>query len=351
MRVPLLKVSAEPSSNIDLSNSPRALYDQYGITHILEASLEEIGNTLFVDVGLTESRLGFRFWSEIFEFEQGEQGYDFERVIVDIVRMCEPQLHKSIYDSVVALDGELGPYTLYLKASSMLAMRGWNAQSFADAADLLRRSLELKPDFSHAAAYLSLLLAFGHRIGILERDAALVQEVEDTVEKALGATLQDSTVLGFVGCALCDISQQARGEPLLRRAVTLNKANAQAWAALGASQLMSGAFDTAIEYLERGVTISPLDSRLSVWRSLLALAYFVSGQLVPAEQAAKMACEDDDKTYMPRVVLAGIHIKTRHLPAAQAAKRDALRVKPDLSEQEVQALIGKKLSEAFFALH
>ena len=68
---------------------------------------------------------------------------------------------------------------------------------------------------------------------------------------------------GSAGCALADIGYPDRALPILRNAVEINPANAQAWAALGSACLLTRRVEEAVRHLTHGINISPLDSRLS----------------------------------------------------------------------------------------
>ena len=171
-------------------------------------------------------------------------------------------------------------------------------------------------------------------------------------EQALALTSQDSTVLGLVGCAFCDIGLLERGEPLLRKATNINPSNGQAWAALGAAQLVRRppCVEQAVQHLRHGVSISPLDSSLAVWRSMLAIAHILNKDFVAAAEQAALACQDDDKTYIPHVVLAATHLAQQRVDAARNSMREALRIWPNLSQKQIGLLVGDKASQSLWSL-
>jgi len=350
LRVPLLKISSEGSRFQNDTPSARKIYEEVGANYLLEALCEEMDGTLYLDVSLIDAAAGFRLWSGQFNKPYSDDAFD--DLVVDVVRKCEPQLYRSIYDTALSLEGELGANTLYLKAGSLLAIKGWHAQSFNEAIALLKRCVQLKPDFSQATAYLSLLLALGHRVGILEREQSVVDEAIAWADKALAITNQDSTVLGLVGCALCDVGQLHRGEPLLYKATSINPANAQAWAALGAAKLVCKPpnAEEAVKLLQHGVDISPLDSSLAIWRSILAIAHMLAGDIGAAREQAELGCQDDDKTYMPRVVLAAAHLMQKQIEQARADMQEALRIWPALGAKEITFLLGEKLGKPLLNL-
>ncbi|MCB1719753.1 MAG: tetratricopeptide repeat protein, partial [Candidatus Competibacteraceae bacterium] len=160
----------------------------------------------------------------------------------------------------------------------------------------------------------------------------------------------DSTVLGLSGCALADIGQVDRSIPILRNAVELNPANAQAWAALGAACLLQKRIDEAITHLRHGIRISPLDSRLSIWGALLAITLMLAKDIDGARQQGEWACQRDDRSYLPRVVLAAVNLVDNDRERALKALNDAYRIKPDLSSMQIEFLVGRTLGKSLLEL-
>ena len=102
--------------------------------------------------------------------------------------------------------------------------------------------------------------------------------------------------------------------------------------------------DLAQEDLEKGIALSPLDSRLAVWRAVLATAYLARNDLDRAHQVSLEACSDCHKTYIPRVVLAGVEYTRGNIDQCIMSMREAYSIAPNLSEHQVKAYLGKMLA-------
>lgn len=350
-RIPLLRISGQTSryAAVALRPTVRQIHDEIGAHFVLEISLRERGGELRANVQLSDARAGFHLWSEQVGLPLGDDDL-LDPLVLAVIGRIEPQLNRAIYQLVRDTGGPHNARQLFLEASGLLALKGWHEDSFLEAAGLLRQSIELEPDFAHAWASLALILAFGHRIGLIREREQSVREAETAVARALELERMDSTVLGFAGCALCDIGKTSRGIPILKNAIERNPANGQAWAALGAAYLLEKDLDKAIEHLERGVRISPLDSRLSVWGALLALAHLLAGNLDVAVEQAERACQHDHSTYLPRLVLAAARLAQRAPAEATAALDEAYLIKADLSAGEMAGIVGKRMTETLLAL-
>ena len=73
------------------------------------------------------------------------------------------------------------------------------------------------------------MLAVSHMFQLSIESPPLDEQAIDEAEKAIGLDSHDSSVLGYVGCALADIGHTRRALELLNQAVEYDPSNAQAW--------------------------------------------------------------------------------------------------------------------------
>jgi DNA-binding winged helix-turn-helix (wHTH) protein/tetratricopeptide (TPR) repeat protein len=350
-RIPLLRLSNKAGryADRDITPSAREIYEDAGVDFLLEGKLQSHDGGHRITVQLADAKSGFQLWAEQFSV-LGPVDAALDGAVTAVVAKLEPQLHRAIYNTVRAAGGEPSARALFLEASSMLALKGWHPDSFTAAAELLRRSCRLAEDFALAHAYLALVIGLGDRIGLLGNPEKTRAEALDAAERALELDSMDSTVLGFAGCALADIGYPDRALPILRNAVEINPANAQTWAALGSACLITRRVEEAVQHLTHGINISPLDSRLSIWGTMLALALMMSKDLEGALHQGELACQRDHRNYLPRVVVAGIYLLRDERGLALKALNDACRIKPDLEFAQVFPLLGQKLGNDLLSL-
>jgi TolB-like protein len=137
------------------------------------------------------------------------------------------------------------------QANGALYSAGWSEEAVASAVRLFREAIALDPKFALARAQKALIMALASQWGLLHGDD-LREEARADLEKALELEPTKSEVLGYAGCALADLGETERALPLLERAIEENPNNAQAWAALGAAQLLRRQYEPAVESLQRG---------------------------------------------------------------------------------------------------
>jgi adenylate cyclase len=150
-------------------------------------------------------------------------------------------------------------------------------------------------------------------------------------------------VLGYAGCAIADLGDPTRALPIVERSTEENPGNAQAWAALGATQLLLKRFEDGIASLRRGLRISPSDYRRTVWQTALAGGLGRLKAYDEALEVAQAACRSDVNFYPPRIVLAGILSRLGRDGEAARALAEAKRLRPQLSPREVRLWGGGHL--------
>ena len=151
------------------------------------------------------------------------------------------------------------------------------------------------------------------------------------------------------GSAVAPLRNPADASALALRQRRAGQA-AQAWAALGAACLLQKRIDEAITHLRHGIRISPLDSRLSIWGALLAITLMLAKDIDGARQQGEWACQRDDRSYLPRVVLAAVNLVDNDRERALKALNDAYRIKPDLSSMQIEFLVGRTLGKSLLEL-
>jgi adenylate cyclase len=313
------------------------------VRYLVEGSLRTVGPSLRLTVQLIEAETGNHVWAERFDRPEAEFGALQDEVVQGIVARLEPELMRAEIETIKRRPiATLDAWAFYQQASGLLALKGWHRETFAEATGLLERALALDPGFALAHAYLALLLAVGHMFGLVEGQGDSGVRAVNEAEQAIGIDGRSSAVLGFAGCALCDLGELRRGIGILEQAIVNDASNAQAWVALGTALIRAGKARTGIQHLRHGMRISPLDNRASYWGTNLAYALFRLGDLEAAETEARLACRRDDRLYMARVVLGLIFARQGNLTDASAAIREAVRLRPDLCAEDMRGLVGRR---------
>ncbi|MFK7890457.1 MAG: winged helix-turn-helix domain-containing tetratricopeptide repeat protein [Granulosicoccus sp.] len=349
-RVPLLRIISRTSSFAyrDRSYTTEDVRKELKVDFLIEGSLQRTADGVCLNVQLIECAQGFHTWAQ--RFNSSADTTVLDDLLEQVTARIEPQIVRCSMELLQNDPSSPSAKSLLLQAMGILSLKGWRKESFEASSELLTRVIALDPRLALAHAYHALILGLGHRVGLLERSAEIVERAVAAAEKAIDLDDMDSTVVSLAGCALADVGQPERAVPLIERAIELNSANGHAWAALGSAQALLGDFESACENLHHGISISPADGRRAVWCAVLAIARLLSGAPGEAAEAAEEGCRHDQRNYIPKLVLSGARLVEGKVSQADAAMLECLRVKPDLSRSEITSLLGKKLGDTLDGL-
>ena len=323
------------------SNNVEAAHE-LGTQYLVDGSVRGIGDNVNLSVKLVETATDRVLWGIRKNVPLENLDALQEEITLHIISAIEPEINRVEFASLrKRRQLDLGAWELYRKGHAVLGIKGWSEESFAECAELLRQELA----FAHA--YLSLILAIGHLVGLVTHEG-WQEEAMIAAETAIALDGQDPDVLGYAGCAFSDMGDHFRGIKMLERAVELDPSNAQGWAALGAAQLQVGD-EKGVNNMYHGIRISPRDNRIGAWGALLARGLLSYGRLEEAIEVAENACAFDDKIFLPRIVLCVALAQADKPKAAQLAIEDARRIRPHLSIDDIQRFVRpeeiQKMSE------
>ena len=345
-RIPGFIVIARQSSFAYQGRSvdSRQIGRELGVHYIIEGSLRPVGQQLRVGTQLIDATTGAQLWADRFD-GQAENVLELQD---QIARAIASRIEPELVRAEVALirrrrDANPNAWSCFRQGAGVISLKGWSEETLTQATALLRQATALDPDFALARAQLALFLSLGARLGLVADGAAAVTEARAEAERAVTIDHDASEVLGYAGCALAELGDVQRGSEILERAIENDPSNAQAWVALGTSLcFLEKSGDVGLEKLRHGMRLSPRDHRLGFWGTFYALALARHRRLTEAHEEIRAACRRDPQFYVARIVLAFTAAGLGSKDAAVAALREARRLRPRLSLEEIQLFVGRR---------
>jgi len=322
----------------------RQIGRELGVRYIIEGSLRPVGQQLRVGTQLIDATTGAQLWADRFDGHAEDVLKLQDQIVRAIVSRIEPELVRA----EVALirrrrDANPNAWSCFRQGTGLISLQGWSEETLTQATALLRQATTLDPDFALARAQLALFLSLGARLGLVADGAAAVTEARTEAERAVTIDHDASEVLGYAGCALAELGDVQRGNEILERAIENDPSNAQAWVALGSSLCFLEKMEaTGLEKLQHGMRLSPRDHRLGFWGTFYALALARHRRLTEAHEEVRAACRRDPQFYVARVVLALTAAGLGSKEEAVVALREARRLRPRLSLNEIELLLGRR---------
>lgn len=346
-RVPGFIVIAHASSSM-FRGQQAPLQDvahQLGVRFVVQGSVRPKADALRVSLQLIEAASARILWSAQFDSHAGEAVDAQETIARGIISELEPELTRAEIAHIRRQRPEnLDTWAHYHEAVGALAARGWNADGMATARAALQRSIALDPKFGLSHGQYALLTILAAQIGMVPDTPELRAAVLASADSAIRLDDGSSEVLGYAGCALCDLGHFKRGIDTLQHALELNPSNAQAHVAMGAALALNGKLDEGIERMRYGMKISPRDRRLGFWAWLLGCFLLRAGRVDEALAEARLSCRADPRFHLPHVLQAAILESLGATDDAVAALSAARQCYNQLSLDEVALTHGRRIS-------
>lgn len=239
---------------------------------------------------------------------------------------------------------------LFLRAQGVLLHEGNSRESYARACALLTRAIAREPDYAEAHGSLALLVALGNVFGFHDSESEARERSLEACRRALEIDDRSSDVLGYVGCAYCDLRQYDQGLALLERAIELNPSNAQAKAALGTAWIGLGRFEEGVAKLEDALCIAPAYKGIAPWATVLASGYLQLGRTDEAGRSIDQALGCDPGFFPTHVAAALLALARSDRKAALRHLREAKRLNPELDPDTIQRIGGRDARNAIVPL-
>ena len=317
---------------------------QLGVRFVVEGSVRMSNANLRISTQLIDAASGHVLWSGRFDRRRDEAVDLQEDIARGIISELEPELTRAEIAHIHRQRPEnLNAWAHYHQAIGSIALNGWGSDAVAEARSQLQKSIALEPVFGLGHAHYALLTALSITMGLLPNTA-------DWIEQALGAAnhavrLDDgsSEVLGYAGCALCDLGQHDRGIEVLHQALEIDPSNAQAHVAMGASWVLTGKLDAGIEKMRLGMKISPRDRRLGFWGWALGNFLFRAERTDEALVESRTSSRRDPRFHFSRVLEAAVLDRQGHQVEAGTSLAIARQLCPTLTLNEIALTHGRRV--------
>jgi adenylate cyclase len=319
----------------------RTVARELGVRYVVTGSCRGCRDRVRVTTQLTDAETGEHLWDGRFDAPFSDAFDIQEDIARAIVSELEPELNRAELTSIQRQRPDNpDAWDCYRQALGAMAFGGWTEDTVAAAVAHLRRAITLDPQFGLAHAYYALLLAMGQQLGVVPADEAHRADAMTAAEQALALDAGNSEALGYVACALSDLGERRRAEDVVQRALEIDPSNAQARVVMGAIEAFEGDCDNGIVNMRLGMRLSPRDRRLGFWAGLLALFLLLAGRTGEALAEARTACRYDGAFFLSPLVESIALLRLGRDDHARAALQEALRIRPNLSTDQITRLCG-----------
>lgn len=311
--------------------SPEEIRRGLAVSYLVEGSVRQTGDRVLVIAQLVDTRQGRVLWSARFEEALGDVFALQDNIVTDIVRVLAIRVTQIEQNRVFAKPTEnLAAYDYVLRARPAL-QRPTHANN-VEARALLKRAIELDPNYAAAYAALAETYHIASSMGWAESPIAFLSRAEELAIKAL--RLDDSEVRARIILGHVHLFHQRynQAEAEIERAITINPNDAHGLAGRGNILLWLGQTDAAIEALEQAQRIDP--DLNAIDRFALSLAYYLKRRYDAAIEQAELNLRTTAGANFSRILLAAAY--AQHNRAEDAARVVTMirRMDPTFDPQE-----------------
>src|SRR5882757_9853032 len=255
-----LFVIARNSSFSYKGKSPdvREVGRELGVRYVLEGSVRKAGGRVRITGQLIDTSTGAHLWADRFDGAL-EDVFDLQdKVTEKVVTALAPRLEQAEIDrSKRKTAGNLSAYDCYLRSLSYLQHP--SRESLEEAMSLLRRAIELDPEFASAYGLLAQCHAYRKGSGLVLNPDEENAEVDRLARIVLRIGQDDEDALSNTGWAVAYVLRDLpHAQSLVDQALAMNPNLAHAWGNSGWINLWSGNPALAMEHLTRAMRHDPL---------------------------------------------------------------------------------------------
>ena len=304
---------AREGQTVDVKQVGREL----GVRYVLEGSVRRGGNRIRIFGQLIDAVTGAHLWSDHFDGSL-EDVFDLQdRVASNVAGVIEPVLQAvETTRSAARPTNDLTAYDLYLRAYAMFLS---SARQFPEARRLMEQAITRDPDYGPALAWAAICCFRLILDGRSEDPAADRLKGADFARRALERAGDDPGVLANAAVALAYFGEDiGTMMALVDRALALNPNFARGWHTGGMLRVWAGQPDSAIEYLDAALRLSPC-ARVGTSANLIGLAHLFARRFDHAVPKLLLAIQDDPSFPAPYRFLAACYAHVGRLDDARKA--------------------------------
>jgi adenylate cyclase len=323
----------------------KAIGKDLGVRYVLEGSVQPSGNQVRVNAQLIDADSGAHLWAEQFDTPRADLLQMQDEIVTHLARSLELQLTEA---ETARLKGV--PATnpnaedLALQCEGALRKVGYFGKEADAGYRLCEQALAVDPDNVHALSFLSIKFWLPIFLGVSADPKADLKRADELASRALTVNPNYENghgakhkILGLQG-RLDDAI--AEGE----RALALDPSDADTYAGLSYNYLNLGQFEKSLEYFDKTIRLSPLDSALVIWYDGKASAFFGLKQYDQAIDWARRSMAIN-----PNYPFGHLHVIAAFaLSGHEAEARDALQRYLELPSSGIRTITAFKAYNAQF---
>ena len=303
---------------------------ELGVRYVLEGSVRRAANRVRITGQLIDANPGATLWSERFESAIDDLFELQDQMATSVVGALAPHLERAEIERAYHKPTEsLDAYDYYMRG--MWKFRQVSRSAIDEALPLFYEAIRRDPEFASAYA----MAAWCHSWRKLSRWVTdLKREVAEgtrLARRAVELGQDDAVALAASAHVLTHLVRDFDSSiALLDRALVLDPNLAAGWYLGGFVRIWRGELDDAIEWIARGMRLSPLGPDIHRMEVGAAMAHLLAGRIEDALSCAERAAIHGSDHALPISILAATYTRAGRGNEARLAIQQLRQLDPHL---------------------
>ena len=298
-----------------------------GARYVIEGSVRKAGNRVRVTAQLINADTGHHVWAERYDRDLEDIFELQDNLTQQIAATVTPELERTEHARAVETKPEdLGAWDYYQRGLALL--NEFKPESMALARGKFDEALQLDPNYSraHTGIVCSYVREMMNQIG--QNREAICAKALAMGQRAVELDPSDSEAHHYLSVALIWVREHDQAIAESEKAIQLNPSNHNAYTAQGHQLALAGRPLEGIPYLEKGLRLSPQDSRVPLYYSFMARCQLVARNYEQAADWARRAVRMRPNVPDFQCLLAACLGHLGHPDQARAALDECERLRP-----------------------
>ncbi len=309
---------------------------ELGVRYVLDGSVRKSANRVRITGQLVDANSGATLWSERFESATDDLFELQDQLATSVVGALAPHLERAEIERAYHKPTEsLDAHDYYMRG--MWKFRQVSRSAIDEALPLFHEAVRRDPEFASAYA----MAAWCHSWRKLSRWAT--DPERETAEgtrlarRAVELGQHDAVALAASAHVLTHLNRDIESSvALLDRALVLDPNLAAGWYLGGFVRIWRGELDDAIQWIARGMRLSPLGPDIHRMEVGTAMAHLLGGRIEDALSWAERAAIQRSDHALPISILAAVYTRAGRVPEGRLAIQQLRQLDPELRLSHLQ---------------
>ena len=267
----------------------RGIARDLGVRYVLEGGVRTAGPRVRVTAQLTDADGGQQLWAERYDRALDDVFAIQDDITESVVGCIEPELYAAEHERLKRKPPQsLDAWESFVRGMFLYSRH--SQEGTREALDMLTRAVELDADYAQAHGLIAVTLMWRSFQGWEQPETAAARATE-AANRAVACDPKEPWA--YLARGFMALADRRDGEAVgaFRRALEYSPNFAYAHGLLGATHALCGRPDEALDWIDRGVRLSPRDIFGEEYQLYYAFAHFQAGRYAQAAAAAELAIQ------------------------------------------------------------